>query len=640
VTAARQPTPPTLTAALERAASLDRGDGAEATGLRFVARDESARFLSWGEIHERSLAVAARLAALSPAPGERIGLVFPTGPAFFDAFFGALLAGCVPVPLYPPVRLGRLDEYHRRTAALLAAAGAPLLLADRRVRRLLGETVERARRGGALPFGCRTLDELPAPAAAHRPASPDPADLALVQFSSGTTVEPKPVALSHRAVMAQVAALDGLWPALSAERPTGVSWLPLYHDMGLIGCIFPALELPSVMTLIGPEAFVARPAIWLRTLSRYRATISPAPSFAYALAVHKVRDEELAGVDLSAWKVALNGAEAVAPGVLRAFQQRYRRYGLPETALTPVYGLSEAALAVTFSALDRPYTTTRFDREALAREGLAREAAAEAPEEAVRELASVGRPLPGFEVRVMAEPREGDGAAAGAEVAPPAEAPPEVSRVRPVPTASAALPAGGVGRVWVRGPSLMDGYLGRPADTARALVGGWLDTGDRGFLHQGELYLAGRAKDVVILRGRNHAPEEIEQAAWEVPGVRRGCVVAASDLPPGAEEEVLVVLVESSRPLPPVDRARLAAACARALLAATGLAAGEVEVLAPGTLPRTSSGKLRRGEALARHRAGELAPPDPVTPLRLAGALARSGLAYARSGLARRRGGG
>jgi fatty-acyl-CoA synthase len=616
VSVARPPAPPTLVAALERAAALDAGGGAgdENAGLRFVARDESARFLSWGEIHERALTVAARLAALSPQPGERVGLVFPTGPAFFDAFFGALLAGCVPVPLYPPVRLGRLDEYHRRTAALLAAAGAPLLLADRRVRRLLGETVERARRHGALPFGCRTLDELPAPVAAHRPARPDPADLALVQFSSGTTVEPKPVALSHRAVMAQVAALDGLWPALSAERPTGVSWLPLYHDMGLIGCIFPALELPSVMTLIGPEAFVARPAIWLRTLSRYRATISPAPSFAYALAVHKVRDEELAGVDLSAWKVALNGAEAVAPGVLRAFQERYRRYGLPETALTPVYGLSEAALAVTFSALDRPYTTTRFEREALAREGLALEAAAEAPEEAVRELASVGRPLPGFEVRVMAEEER--------------------------PTTSPALPTGRVGRVWVRGPSLMDGYLGRPADTARALVGGWLDTGDRGFLHQGELYLAGRAKDVVILRGRNHAPEEIEQAAWEVPGVRRGCVVAASDLPPGAEEEVLVVLVESSRPLPPVDRARLAAACARAVLAATGLAAGEVEVLAPGTLPRTSSGKLRRGEALTRHRAGDLAPPDPVTPLRLAGALARSGLAYARSGLARRRGGG
>ncbi|HEX6203685.1 MAG TPA: AMP-binding protein [Thermoanaerobaculia bacterium] len=627
MSAEHRPTPPSLTAALERAAALGARGGPEA-GLRFVARDETARFLSWGEIRERALGVAARIAALSPAPGERIGLVFPTGPGFFDAFFGILLAGAVPVPLYPPVRLGRLDEYHRRTAAMLAAAGAPLVLADRRVRRLLGETVEAARAGGGLPFGCRTLDELPAPVAAHRPPPVEPADLALVQFSSGTTVEPKPVALSHRAVMAQVAALDGLWPELTAERPTGVSWLPLYHDMGLIGCIFPALELPSVMTLIGPEAFVARPAIWLRTLSRYRATISPAPNFAYALAVHKVREAELDGVDLSAWKVALNGAEAVAPAVLRAFRERYRPYGLPETALTPVYGLSEAALAVTFSALDRPFTITRFDRDALAREGVARPAAAGAPPDGVRELASVGRPLAGFEVRVMPEGR-GDGEAAAGG-----------GRLRAVPTASSSLPAGRVGRLWVRGPSLMDGYLGRPDDTARALVGGWLDTGDLGFVHQGDLYLVGRAKDVIILRGRNHAPEEIEQAVWEVPGVRRGCVVAASDLPPGAEAEVLVLLVESTRPLPPEDGERLAAACARTALAATGLAAGEVEVLAPGTLPRTSSGKLRRGDALALYRAGELEPPAPVTPLRLAGALARSGMAYARSGMAQRRRGG
>jgi acyl-CoA synthetase (AMP-forming)/AMP-acid ligase II len=515
-----------------------------------------------------------------------------------------------------------------------------------------------------------------------------------------------------------VAALDGLWPALSAERPTGVSWLPLYHDMGLIGCVFPALELPSVMTLIGPEVFVARPAIWLRTLSRYRATISPAPNFAYALAVHKVRDADLEGVDLSAWKVALNGAEAVSPAVLRAFRDRYRPYGLPETALTPVYGLSEAALAVTFSALDRPFTVGRFDREALAREGVARPAAPDAPAEAVRELASVGQPLPGFEVRVMGEhgdeavsapgpqlapggeawkaragrdggagdlagagagpgaaggiagptppgdlgreagarrnssggvsaarqwPRE-DGAAGAAgeqqEAAPAAAAGGDLGAAdgeRAVPGASPALPPGRVGRLWVRGPSLMEGYLGRPADTARALVGGWLDTGDLGFVHQGDLYLVGRAKDVIVLRGRNHAPEEIEQALWEVPGVRRGCVVAASDLPPDAEEEVLVLLVESARPLPAEERRRLAAACARTTLAATGLAAGEVEILAPGTLPRTSSGKLRRAEALARHRAGDLAPPEPVTPLRLAGALAKSGLAYARSGLVRRR---
>jgi acyl-CoA synthetase (AMP-forming)/AMP-acid ligase II len=544
-----------------------------------------------------------------------VGVVFPTDPGFFDAFFGVLLAGAVPVPLYPPVRLGRLEEYHRRTAALLAAAGARLVLADRRVRRILGETI-----AGARPeLGCVTLDDLPAPAAGFRPPAVSPEALALVQFSSGTTVEPKPVALSHRALMAQTVALDSLWPAILAERPTGVSWLPLYHDMGLIGCILPALHLPSVVTLIPPEAFVARPAIWLRTLSRYRATISPAPNFAYGLALHKVRDEELEGVDLSAWRVALNGAETVAPGVLRAFRERFARWGLAAEALTPVYGLSEAALAVTFSDLGRPFTATRFERDALVREGTARPAPAEAP---ARELVSVGRPLPGFEVRVLAQgPAEGPG--------------------RAVPGEAEPLPPGRVGRLWVRGPSLMDGYLGRPRETAEALVGGWLDTGDLGFLHDGELYLAGRAKDIVILRGRNHAPEEIEHVVAEVPGVRRGCAVAVSHLPEGAEEEALLVLVESARRLAGGEaRRRLAAACGRAVLGATGLSPQRVEVLEPGTLPRTSSGKLRRGEALALYLAGELHPPAPVTALRLAGALARSRLAYARAARAGGRGRG
>ena len=610
---AMEPPAQTLAALLARAAASGIG------GLRFVARDESAELLGWDEIHERALEAAAGLAELGVRPGDRVGLVFPTGPGFFDAFFGAVLAGAVPVPLYPPVRLGRLAEYHRRTAGMLAAAGARLVLADRRVRRLLGETLERA----APALGCRTIDELPRPGDRFAPPAADPADLAMVQFSSGTTVDPKPVALSHRAVLAQTRILDGCWPDVGIERPTGVSWLPLYHDMGLIGCIFPPMDLPSTVTLIGPEAFVARPALWLRALSRWRAEVSPAPNFAYGLAVHKIRDEEMEGVDLSAWRVALNGAEPVAPVVLRAFCDRFARWGFRPEALTPVYGLSEAALAVTFSDLDRPFRAVFFDRAALAAEGEARPLDEGSPaggnggpataRDGI-ELVSVGRPLPGFELRILPDP--------GDEDAPP-----------PSPAEAVPLPEGRTGRLWVRGPSLMEGYLGRPEATARTLRDGWLDTGDLGFVHGGELFLTGRAKDVVILRGRNHAPEEIEHAVWEVPGVRRGCAVAASWLPDGAESERLVLFVE--RDLGAAgDRAampgEIASGCARAVLAATGLSPDRVEVLEPGTLPRTSSGKLRRREALARWLAGDLAPPDPVTPLRLAAAFARSGLAHAR----------
>ena len=592
----RQPESPTVGEALERAA------GFPGTGLRFLDRRERERFLSWAEIRERALRVAHGLRALGVRSQERVALIHPTGPEFFDGFFGALLAGAVPVPLYPPVRLGRLAEYHRRTARMLRAASARVVLADRRVRRLLGPTLERARPR----LGCRTVPEVAEEAQDEASgAGPDPAnaaavtpdDLALVQFSSGTTVAPKPVALSHRAVMAQVRILNSFWPDTETARHSGVSWLPLYHDMGLIGCVFPALERPAVLTLLGPEVFVARPALWLRTLSRYRATISPAPNFAYGLCVEKVRDEEMEGVDLSSWAVALNGAEAVAPSVLRAFQERFARWGLSPATLTPVYGLSEAALAVTFSPLDQPFVTTRFDREALAAEGEAR-----TTDDGV-ELVSVGRPVPGFEL----------------EVRPPEGAP-----------GDPPLPEDRVGRLWVRGPSLMVGYLDQPETTERVLVDGWLDTGDLGFLHRGRLYLTGRAKDVVILRGRNYPPEEIEHALDRVAGVRTGCGVATSWLPEDGEREELFVFVEHAREASGDERERMPESCRKAVAAATGLDPDHVVVLAPGTLPRTSSGKLRRRVTLERHLAGELTPPEPVTPLRLAGALTSSGLAHAR----------
>lgn len=570
---------------LARAAIVGTG------GLRFVERDESERWLPWSTLQQRAARVAASLREVGVGTGDRVALIHPTGEEFFEGFFGAILAGGVPVPLYPPVRLGRLEEFHRRTAAMVQSSGAALVLADRRVKLLLGEVVERARPR----LGCRAIAELPAAGDASVPSRPD--DLALVQFSSGTTMEPKPVALAHRALTSQVRALNGFWPDGDGLRHSGVSWLPLYHDMGLIGCVLTALERPSSMTLIPPELFVARPALWLRAISRHRATVSPAPNFAYGLCLKRIRDDELDGVDLSCWRMALNGAESVSPDVLRGFQRRFARWGFRPEALTPVYGLSEASLAVTFSRLDRRFLSVRFQREALAREGRALR------DEDGREVVSVGSPLPGFGVDV----RDGAGR---------------------------ALPERRVGRVWVTGPSLMTGYLNRPDETARVLRDGWLDTGDRGFVDGGELFLVGREKDVVIMRGRNFAPEEIEHALDGVGGVRSGCSVAASYLPEGlagADGERMVVLVERARGFAPGDDATIAAECRQAILGATTLEAGEVVVLEPGTLPRTSSGKLRRGEALAGHLDGTLAPPGSSGLLAVAGAMVRSRLAFARA---------
>jgi acyl-CoA synthetase (AMP-forming)/AMP-acid ligase II len=349
-------------------------------------------------------------------------------------------------------------------------------------------------------------------------------------------------------------------------------------------------------------------------------------------------------VDLSCWRAALNGAEPVAPAVLRAFAERFARWGFSPAALTPVYGLSEAALAVTFSELERPYRSGWFDREALSRERVARPVAADGGERASERAEQIaGEPVAGRAGSLDGDPhvdrdeRAASGADRGVEI---------VSVGRPVPGFRLAvrdpqgreLPPSRVGRLWIRGPSLMEGYLGDPEGTARTLRDGWLDTGDLGFIDQGELFLTGRAKDLIILRGRNHSPAEIEQAVDAVPGVRAGCAVAVSWLPEGAAGEVLALFVERARGATPAQLAALPGACGKAVLAATGLAVDRLEVLAPGTLPRTSSGKLRRSEALRLYREGGLTPPAPVTVMRLAREVVRSRLAYARHRRLERRG--
>jgi acyl-CoA synthetase (AMP-forming)/AMP-acid ligase II len=576
------PEPATLQELLSRACAFP------ATGLRLVDGAERESFLAWPEIARRAAAVGGRLAAAGVEPGERVALIYPTGAPFFEAFFGILCAGAVPAPLYPPVRLARLTEYQERTAAMLEAAGAVMVLVDRRVGPLAGAAIERARPR----LGGRTLAELPEAPPLARAGAAD--DLALVQFSSGTTVDPKPVALTQAAVLAQTRALTALWPDTATVKHSGVSWLPLYHDMGLIGCVFPALERPGVLTVVPPERFVARPALWLRAIARHRATISVAPNFAYALAAERVDDAELEGCDLSSWTSALCGAETVSAATLAAFAARFARFGFRAEALTPVYGLSEAALAVTFAPLGRGFVSLRVAREPLAAEGRAR------PDPAGAEIVSVGRPLVGFAVEVR-----GPG--------------------------GAALGEDRVGRIFVAGPSLMREYLGRPAESAQALAGGWLDTGDLGFWHEGELFLTGREKDVLILRGRNHAPSEVEAAVEALPGARRGCAVAVSHRPEGGATDRLLLFVEHRRGLDGEALSALARRCREAALVATGLAADEVVVLAPGTLPRTSSGKLRRGETLALHLAGRLAAPAPAGAFGLARAWWRGRRALSRS---------
>jgi acyl-CoA synthetase (AMP-forming)/AMP-acid ligase II len=519
--------PDTLFRCLERAA-------ASGEGVRFLARSEE-RFVSYGEVLDRAARVAGGLESKGVRAGDRVGVAVPTGPKFYDAFFGALAAGAVPVSLPLPPRFGDGEDYRRSVAENLDAAGAQLLVSVRALRKRLGDQP------------AEDVEDLLSHAPRWTPVGAD--DLALVQLSSGTTGCPKAIGLTHRQVLANVramlAAFFDAYPPEEGFEHGGVSWLPLYHDMGLSGALLTALVHPGPLTLMRPEDFVARPVRWLDAISRFRATISAAPNFAYELALERVRDEEMGGIDLSCWLFALNGAEPVSPSTLERFQERFGSHGLRPEALTPVYGLAEASLAVTFSDPRKPFTWHRFDPEALA-EGRA------VVSRSGPKIASCGAPLPGYRVLVAGDDGE--------------------------PLAEACI-----GRVLIQGPSVtLDG----------AREEGFLDTGDQGFWIDGELYLYGRAKDVVIIRGRNYAPEWIEQAVEGVDGVRKGGAAAVAVL--GDQGEELCVLVEGRAV---DDESRLIEEIRARLSERVGVVPKRIAVLATGSIPRTSSGKIRRREA-------------------------------------------
>jgi len=572
----------TVNAALRAAAARD------GAGLTFVDLSERETSLEWSELYGRARRAAGVLRALGMRPGDRVGLLLPTSPGFMDAFFGTLLVGGTPVPLYPPVRLGRLAEYHAATARMIRIIGARLVLTDKRIRRLLGQAMERSQP----ELGCHTVDVLERESHGEVEERARTDQIGLIQFSSGSTAAPRAVALSHGQLMTQCAALMALMPAPDEVPQVGVCWLPLYHDMGLIGCLLSAVCYGrSRLVLIRPEQFLLKPALWLRAISRHRARVSPAPNFAYAICLKRIKDEEMAGADLSSWRYALNGAEPVSLDVMRRFGERFSRWGLDPNALMPVYGLAEAALAVAFSSDDEPARGIRLDPTISATTGDVMPGG--------REVASVGRPVPGFEIEI----RDAQG---------------EV------------LPERRVGRIFVRGPSVMTGYHDDPEATARTLRDGWLDTGDLGFVVDAELYIAGRAKDLVTVRGANHTSEEFEECLEGIAGARPGCAVAVGYMPPGAEGEELVIFAERASGTDRANDPVLTEQIRAAVVERTAVRPHAVHVLEPGTLPRTSSGKLRRAEALRRFVSGELVPPARVDTLTIATEVVKSAVAFGR----------
>jgi fatty-acyl-CoA synthase len=530
--------------------------------------------IPYGRLRDEAAVVAGGLRERGVSRGDTVALMLPTGLDFLRSFLGVLLARAIPVPVYPPVRLDRLQEYAARQAAILRDAGVRLLVTIPRAR----PVASLLRTAVTTLAHVVTADELAASGTPVSGPDGDGGDPAFIQYTSGSTGQPKGVLLTHDNLLANIRAITrGL-----EARPTdvGVSWLPLYHDMGLIGSWLTCLHQGLPLTLLPPTAFLARPERWLWAIHQRRATLSAAPNFAYELCARRIRDEAIEGLDLSSWRVALNGAEPVSTGTLERFARRFSSHGFRPEAMMPVYGLAECSVALAFPPAGRGPRVDRVARGAFQREGRAEPAAPEDP--AALEFVSAGRELPEHEVRIVDE--------AGADVA---------ERV--------------VGRLVFRGPSMTSGYYRQPEATAAiTLPGGWLDSGDLAYRASGEIHVCGRRKDLIIKGGRNLVPQEIEEAAAGVDGVRRGCVVAFGTENAALGTEGLVVVAET-RVVDAAERDRLVVAVTERIADAVDVPPDRVVLVPPGTVPKTSSGKVRRSATKERYLAGGLGRPPRTT---------------------------
>jgi acyl carrier protein len=561
------------------------------THILLYGEGDQVEAIAYGALFDEARRIATGLVGRGLRPRQTVALMLPTGRAYLASFFGVLLAGAIPVPIYPPARLSQIEEHLRRHGRILDNAGAAFIITEPQAKpvALLLRT--------AVP----TLSDIVTPeelAVAPMPllyrASPE--DVAFLQYTSGSTGDPKGVVLTHANLLANIRAM-GQAAAVTAED-VFVSWLPLYHDMGLIGAWLGSLCHGFPLVLMSPLAFLARPARWLQALSRHRGTLSAAPNFAYELCARKLDDADLEGVDLSAWRLAFNGAEPVSPATLAAFNARFAHHGLRPTTLTPVYGLAECSVGLAFPPLGRGPLIDRVRREPFLRRQIA-EPAAQA--EDALEIVACGRALPGHEMRVV------DGI--GAE-----------------------LPERHVGRLQFRGPSATSGYYRNPEATRRLFQGDWLDTGDYAYLVAGEVYLTGRVKDVIIRAGRNIYPYELEQAVGELPGVRRGCVAVFGSADPAGATERLVVLAET-REQDPGARDALRRRINETALDVIGMPVDEIVLAPPYTVLKTSSGKIRRAASREVYEQGLVGRAAPSRLRLLARLFAEASLARARFGL-------
>lgn len=527
--------------------------------------------ISYNGLLSSSRRIASGLQSLGLRRGDPVVLMLQTEPDYFFCFFGVLLAGGIPVPIYPPARADQIEDHLLRQIGILDNCAAPILITlpeGRSIARLLKSRVE------SLKQVVTAADIVAAATVPLARFELGPDDTAFLQYTSGSTGAPKGVVLTHANLLANIRAMAMHVDA--GPRDVFVSWLPLYHDLGLIGAWFGSLYCATQLVVMSPVAFINRPLRWLQALHRYRGTISAAPNFGFELCLQRITDDELAGIDLSHWRIACNGAEPVSAETLQRFHQRFSRHGLREDALMPVYGLAECSVGLTFPPLGRGPLIDRVRRESFLQEGVAVQAAT--GEDALS-FPSCGAPLAGHEVRIVD--------ATGRE-----------------------LPDRHAGRLQFRGPSATQGYYRNPDATRRLRDGEWLDSGDLAYVAGGEVYLTGRAKDIIIHAGRKLYPHEIEEAVGQIDGVRAGRVAAFGVADPALGSERLVIIAET-RTGDPDMQSRVRKRINQIVAELCGGPPDDLVLAAPGTVLKTPSGKVRRAACRERYERGEIGLPRP-----------------------------
>jgi acyl carrier protein len=560
-----------------------------------VLHDESIVLatLTYGELAKGARAVAAGLIEADIGPGDRIALMLPTSVEFFVAFFGTLYAGAVPVPIYPPMQLAKIEEFMRRQAGILRNAGARMLITVPEGLRF----ASLLRRLSPTLDAIRSVQSLSAEHAdIQLPVLRDGAATALIQYTSGSTGDPKGVVLSHANLLANIRVMGRTMEATSAD--VFVSWLPLYHDMGLIGAWLGSLYFAASLYVMSPLSFLARPQSWLWAMHRFRATISAAPNFAFELCAAKIDQADLKGLDLSTLRIVADGAEPVSAATLRRFTERFSTYGLRPGAMAPVYGLAENAVALTMPPPGRAPVIGRVNREALSRRGKAEPASQQDLD--VIEIVGCGQPLPDHEIRIVDE--------LGREVGDRRE-----------------------GRLEFRGPSATSGYFRNDAKTHALFHDGWLDSGDRAYTANADVFITGRTKDIIIRAGQHIYPHEVEDAIGDIAGIRKGGVAVFGRLDTKSGTERMIIVAETDEVDPAICE-ELRVEAQKAATAIVGAPAEEIVLVAPGAVPKTSSGKIRRAAASELYGAGLLtASPRALRWQMLRLSLASLGPQFTRS---------